>query len=189
MRLFLAVGLASELQTKVGALIAQSSATSKGVKWIDSRQAHFTLFFLGEQPQALVAKIDPQLKKVAAAHRPFVLSLGGGGVFPSWKNPRVLWLGVEQGREELQALAAEVTAACVQHGLPKPNRPFAPHLTLGRVKTPPVVVDRALLAQGVTGAMRVDRFTFFASELRPQGPLYRELITYRLGSVSSDESP
>ena len=166
-------------------MLIRYSSIIKGVKWIVPSSPFYPLF-LGEQPQALVAKSSP----VEKVRRPSSLVLSGWrGVFPSWKNPRVLWLGVEQGREELQALAAEVTAACVQHGLPKPNRPFAPHLTLGRVKTPPVVVDRALLAQGVTGAMRVDRFTFFASELRPQGPLYRELITYRLGSVSSDESP
>ena len=64
-------------------------------KWIDSRRPFY--LFLGEQPQALVAKIDPQLKKVAAAHRPFVLSLWRG-VFPSWKNPRVPRRGAGTGR-------------------------------------------------------------------------------------------
>lgn len=187
MRLFLAVALAAELQSKVGALIDQFSATSKGVKWIDPCQAHFTLFFLGEQPRSLVARLDSLLKTEAAAHRPFLLSLGQGGVFPAWQNPRVLWLGVEQGRAELMALAAGVTAACLQSGLPKLDRPFAPHLTLGRVKKPPAVFDQRLLQRGVTGEMRVDGFTLFASELRPQGPLYRELVTYPLGIAGEKE--
>jgi len=189
MRLFLAVALASQLQNKVGALIIQFSATSKGVKWIDSRQAHFTLFFVGEQPRSLVEKLDPFLKAEAAAHRSFLLSLGQGGTFPVWKNPRVLWLGVEKGRAELGLWRPGVTAACLRSGLPKPNRPFIPHLTLGRVKTPPAVFDRELLRRGVAGEMRVDRFTLFASELRPQGPLYRELATYLLGGTEKKEAP
>ncbi|NLC52727.1 MAG: RNA 2',3'-cyclic phosphodiesterase [Firmicutes bacterium] len=180
MRLFVAVRLASELQKAVGAFIAQNASCSKGVKWVDVSQAHFTLFFLGEQPARLVTEIDPLLQKVAAEQESFNLSLGPGGVFPSWKAPRVLWLGVEKGREELKTLAARVTSACVERGVPQPNRAFTPHLTLGRVKKPPAVIDREMLVQGVKGEMEVAAFTLFASELRPRGPVYRELGTYQL---------
>lgn len=185
MRLFLAVRLASELQKAIGAFIAQNAVKTKGVKWIDVGQAHFTLFFLGEQPAELVAEIDPLLQKTATEQRSFQLSLGPGGVFPSWKAPRVLWLGVEKGREELKALAAGVTAACMERGVPRPERAFTPHLTLGRVKKPPAVIDREALVRGVEGEMEVAAFTLFSSELRPQGPLYRELATYPLGQVKN----
>jgi 2'-5' RNA ligase len=181
MRLFLAVRLASELQKAVGTFITKNAASTKGVKWIDVSQAHFTLFFLGEQPARLVAEIDPLLQEVAAEQRSFQLSLGPGGVFPSWKAPRVLWLGVEKGRGELKALADRVTAACVERGVQRPDRSFTPHLTLGRVKKPPVVLDRETLVRGVEGEMEVAAFTIYASELRPQGPLYRELGIYYLG--------
>ncbi|HEY8392926.1 MAG TPA: RNA 2',3'-cyclic phosphodiesterase [Capillibacterium sp.] len=184
MRLFLAVTLTAELQSKVGALIDRFSATSKGIKWVAPHQAHFTLFFLGEQPRSLVAELDPLLKAEAAAHHPFFLSLGQGGTFPSRQNPRVLWLGVEKGQAELTALAAGVTGVCRQCGLPKPVQRFMPHLTLGRVKTTPAVFDRALLERGTGGEMKVDHFTLFVSELRPQGPLYRELATYSLGNYT-----
>ncbi len=180
MRLFVAVRLASELQQAVGAFIAQNAAKTKGVKWVDASQAHFTLFFLGEQPARLVAELDPLLQKAAAGQGSFLLSLGPGGVFPSWKAPRVLWLGVEKGAEELKSLAARVTAACVEKGAPPPDRAFTPHLTLGRVKKPPVAIDRETLVRGVAGEMTVTAFTLFASELRPQGPLYQELATYQL---------
>lgn len=187
MRLFLAVALAAELQGQAGVLIDRLSAESKGINWIDPSQAHFTLFFLGEQPQTLVAKLDPLLKAEAAAHSPFLLALGQGGVFPNWANPRVLWLGVEKGQAELTALAAGVTGACCRCGLPRPDQRFTPHLTLGRVKTSPAVFDRALLQRGIEGEMKVDRFTLFVSELRPQGPLYRVLTTYSLGSSGEKE--
>lgn len=180
MRLFLAVQLASHLQKAVAALITQCKENAKGVKWIDARQAHFTLFFLGEQPPQLVAELNPLLQEVAAEHGKFSLALGPGGVFPSWKAPRVLWLGVSTGRDELTALAASVTAVCVERGMPPPDRLFAPHLTIGRVKTRPAVFDREALIRGIEGAMEVESFSLFASELRPQGPLYRELATYRM---------
>ncbi|NLM37710.1 MAG: RNA 2',3'-cyclic phosphodiesterase [Firmicutes bacterium] len=181
MRLFVAVRLTSELQQAVGAFIAQNVVKTKGVKWVDASQAHFTLFFLGEQPARLVTELDPLLQKAAAGQGSFLLTLGPGGVFPSWKAPRVLWLGVEKGQEELKALAARVTAVCVERGVAPPDCPFTPHLTLGRVKSPPVAIDRETLTRGVAGEMTVTAFTLFASELRPEGPLYRELGTYQLG--------
>ena len=187
MRLFVAVQLAAELQKKIAAFIGQNAPNAHGVKWIDSSQAHFTLFFLGEQPERLVRDLDPFFKTIAAKQQSFALSLGQGGVFPSWKAPRVLWLGVDQGQEHLGRLAAAITEACVRCGLPKPDRPFAPHLTVGRVKTPSPTLNRAALMQGVTGEMVVDSFTLYASILRPQGPLYREIATYRLTKEQYNE--
>ncbi len=182
MRLFIAVNLSSQLRQLIEEFLSANATDSYGVKWIDSRQAHFTLFFLGEQPPELVSRLSPLLRNVAARQAGFQLTLGGGGVFPSWKAPRVLWLGVEDGKSDLVALAQQVGTACQQAGLPGPDRPFVPHLTLGRVKAPGARFKRELLEQGVHGTMPVVAFTLMESKLTPQGPLYREVELYRFGS-------
>ncbi|NLW55376.1 MAG: RNA 2',3'-cyclic phosphodiesterase [Firmicutes bacterium] len=181
MRLFIAVNLSSQLQQLIDEFVRANAADSHGVKWIDSRQAHFTLFFLGEQSPGLVAKLSPLLGTVAARQASFTLTLGGGGAFPSWKAPRVLWLGVQAGKTNLAALAQEVSTACNQVGIPGPDRPFIPHLTLGRVKTPRARFQRERLEQGVDGGMLVEAFALMESRLTPEGPLYREVEVFRLG--------
>ena len=185
MRLFVAVRLASELQKAIGAFIAQNAAKTKGVKWIDVGQAHFTLFFLGEQPAELVAEIDPLLQKTATEQRSFQLSLGPGGVFPSWKAPRVLWLGVEKGREELKSFGGRGNGSMRGKGGSAPRARLHPS-SHPRTREKTTGSDRpGSISPGVEGEMEVAAFTLFASELRPQGPLYRELATYPLGQVKN----
>jgi 2'-5' RNA ligase len=180
MRLFIAVNLSSQLQQLIEEFVCANAAESRGVKWIDSRQAHFTLFFLGEQPPGIVTKLSPLLARAAARQAGFTLTLGGGGVFPSWKAPRVLWLGVQEGKSELVDLAQAVGIACQQAGIPGPDRPFIPHLTLGRVKKPGAYFRRELLEAGVHGSMSVEAFALMESRLTPRGPVYRGVEVYRL---------
>ena len=72
-------------------------------------------------------------ERAAAGIPPFALALGAAGAFPSTQRPRVLWLGAAQGGDALVALAQRLDFALAAEGFPPAERPFAPHLTLGRV--------------------------------------------------------
>ncbi|HBT18229.1 MAG TPA: RNA 2',3'-cyclic phosphodiesterase [Firmicutes bacterium] len=182
MRLFVAVNLSCQLQQIIAEFVKIIAPNATGVKWVNSSQAHLTLFFLGEQPISQISRLSPLLRSVADQNRIFFISLGGGGVFPSWTAPRILWLGVEEGKAALTLLANQVTEACCQTGIPKPGRPFTPHLTLGRVKASSAVVEAKTLTNGVDGRMLVEEFALIESKLTPQGPIYREIETYQLRS-------
>src|SRR5207344_3659032 len=65
---------------------------------------------------------------------PFDLTLAGTGAFPESGAPRVLWMGVEQGKDGLMAVEREVSARLSGLGIPREERPFNPHLTLARVR-------------------------------------------------------
>jgi 2'-5' RNA ligase len=77
---------------------------------------------------ALVAAAAPAV----AATPPITLRLAGGGRFGSLRRPQVAWAGLEGDVEPLVELAGRLSAVARTLGLPVEDRPFRPHLTLGR---------------------------------------------------------
>jgi RNA 2',3'-cyclic 3'-phosphodiesterase len=76
----------------------------------------------------LVAAADPAV----AAAPPMTLRLAGGGRFGSLRRPQVAWAGLDGDVRPLVDLAGRLAAAARRLGLPVEDRPFRPHLTLGR---------------------------------------------------------
>lgn len=185
MRLFIAVWVNEEIREAVLDLLGRLSLQAEGVKWTPREQLHFTLKFLGEQRPELVKGLLPVLEEAGRQEPVFSLSLGRGGVFPTWQDPRVLWLGPEQGKRELCSLTQKISREITDHRLlpderGKENRSFSPHLTIGRVKSPAPVFDRALLTAGIQGRMTVDGFSLVESILTPKGPVYQEVQRFSL---------
>ena len=92
----------------------------------------------------------------------------------------MLWLGVEDGRAALTALAARVEVAAREAGFPPETGPFAPHVKLSRLAPPADVrrlVDRVPSAQE---RMTVGAVVLFRS--RPGGGpgRYEEVERYAL---------
>ena len=97
---------------------------------------HLTLRFLGELPEELLPAVLEGLTPVAARIAPFDFDLEGVGAFPSPRDPRVVWVGVTMGREQLVELAHQVSEA-LRPIVGSPDRSeFIPHLTLFRVRGP-----------------------------------------------------
>ena len=74
------------------------------------------------------------LAGLAAAHRPFKLSLSRLGCFRSWKNLRVVWVGIEGDAAALRAVQSDVESLACRMGFDAVNQPFSPHVTLARTK-------------------------------------------------------
>src|SRR5579862_7609027 len=134
MRLFLALNFSASVRDQWYADAAPLRAldVTPRVRWTPSSQLHLTVAFLAEQPPTIVEPLSVGLRRLAAAHPALDLLVGGVGAFPDWKRARVLWLAVARS-SALEALVAD--AAVVGRGLSLPGfeRPFHPHVTLGRV--------------------------------------------------------
>lgn len=151
---------------------------------------HLTLEFLGDLPEARVPAIVSALRAVGPRVPPFSITLEGVGAFPSRASPRVVWLGVTEGRVELSALAREVAAALEALGIPRPREPFVPHLTLFRVRS---AADRERARQWLDGAREppaprtvpVVEFRLKESTLAPSGPVHRTVEQFPLGALAS----
>ena len=102
------------------------------LKLVEPENLHLTLAFIGEVPPPIVEAARRALGEVSL--RRFKIRLVGIGAFPTINRPRVVWVGVSEGREELQVLAREVRASLKRHGVPFDKKEFVPHLTIARVK-------------------------------------------------------
>lgn len=180
MRTFVAVDLSPEIKINLEDLIRNVRRKAGAVKWVGPEAMHLTLKFLGEIPEDKAEAVGTLLKELVGTHRPFPLKLRGTGTFPSGggMNARVLWAGVVED-PALMELQAALESEFEKAGFSREDRPFHPHLTLGRVKSPDGLdrVLQELERYGTVdlGEMMVARLTFFRSVLKPSGPEYQVL--------------
>jgi RNA 2',3'-cyclic 3'-phosphodiesterase len=131
-RLFIALNFLESLRAHWTLDTAPLHALAARARWLPTTQLHLTLVFLGEQPRTILDPLRTALDRVAASNPPLSLEIGGIGVFPTWRRPRVLWLGVDPA-PPLMTLATSVAQACAELGIAHEHRPFHPHITLARL--------------------------------------------------------
>ncbi|HVM33314.1 MAG TPA: RNA 2',3'-cyclic phosphodiesterase [bacterium] len=175
-RLFAAIDLAPELQQKCAFLLEALSAIPSEVRWVPPANLHLTLRFFGEMSGEKEPLVCDLLAKAAARHGPFTLGLDGWGAFPSARNPRVLFVGLEAGKEPLRALAEDIEKSAKVFNLGPVEGNFNAHVTLGRVKSPGglerVLEKLTALTPAPLGEMTVGSFCLYQSRLGAGAPLY-----------------
>jgi len=158
---------------------------ARDVAWIAPSNLHLTLKFLGAVPEERIDAVAGALDEAARCAHAFEARIRGLGAFPSAGRPRVVWAGVTDGAAEMTALAQRVDAALAALGFPRDERPFSPHVTLGRVRRPgrsPELTDAlGSAAAREFGRMRVPSASLMRSELGPRGARYTELAAVTLG--------
>lgn len=132
MRLFFALQLPEDVRESLRPVLeAARRRGGEGVGFTRLEQLHFTLAFLGETERSE----DACAAAAAVGELPaFELAIAGSGAFPSPSRPRVLWLGVTEGAAALCAVAEKLMAGLRERDFRLEERPFRPHLTLGRVR-------------------------------------------------------
>src|SRR6186713_1702093 len=150
MRLFIAVELDERVRSEAGRVVdmlrrrAASLAPRARLTWVTADRMHLTLRFIGAADEARLAELHRALEPPVETP-PFTLSVEGTGAFPSKGPPRVLWAGLQEGRDHLLVLERELTARLSAIGIPPEDRPYSPHLTLARVREPAGLRSAALL--------------------------------------------
>jgi len=113
---------------------AQNLQTSGDLRLVGQEKIHLTLKFLGDVAEEDLDTIVKALQPLSEGHDPFEVSTSGFGAFPSERKARILWTGIEQGSEPLRTVAEEVENLLAPAGFERENRPYVPHLTLGRTR-------------------------------------------------------
>ena len=177
MRLFIAVNFDPRVRDLIAAAIEGFPVERPPWRWTKPDTWHVTVKFLGERSESDAAAIARCLEAVASRHGSFPLELRDFGGFPSLKRPRVLFYRAERGAEALVALAADVEQTLLgELGIPKEDKPFRAHATVGRVKAriPRPVADRLPSVPPLSGAVQtVESFELMISELHRDGARYR----------------
>jgi 2'-5' RNA ligase len=187
-RAFIAIDLSPEILQHLEQVSVQLKKRLEGVpvRWVPVDNIHLTLKFLGDVSLANVDMLKKILQTEVDGHHAFEISVGGLGAFPSTRRPRVVWVGVE-APAELAAVQNGVESAMARLGYAREERPFTPHLTLGRVSRNAVGRDERLIGEsieaiklGFLGVARVNEVHLYKSDLHPNGAVYTRLFTASL---------
>jgi len=183
-RSFVAILLNDEVRAAVAAEIARLRPLAPPVGWVAAPNLHLTLKFLGELPPDALEQVKDGLTEAVKGAIPFSLRFQGLGAFPGTARPRVLWVDVAEGGQVAQALQARVEAALGRRGFPREDRPFSPHLTIGRVRGPRGLAGlqeaMARDARMDFGRLEVRALSLMRSDLSPAGSRYTELAAFPL---------
>lgn len=184
MRAFIAVDLTSEIQAKIAEIQSALKRFSTEVRWVRPQSIHLTLKFLGEISQDQLF----QTQKIFTGHRsgitPFSISVERIGFFPNTRGPRVVWMGIEEGKEALETLARFVEEALRTAGFPPESRPFSAHATIGRIKylrdVKGFLGAVAPFEKTHCGHAPVREFHLYESKLHRGGSIYTKRATFEL---------
>ncbi|MGH2615618.1 MAG: RNA 2',3'-cyclic phosphodiesterase [Thermomicrobiales bacterium] len=130
----MAVPLPEDVKSLVGDEIAALKQEGWPVRWVQPETTHLTLHFLGETALERAELLRLALPEVVAAHAPFELRTAALGVFPHFRRPRVLWLGLHGPVHRLETLQEAIGRAVQELGFAVGDEPYHPHITLGRVR-------------------------------------------------------
>ena len=184
LRLFLAIDIPPFAREKITGIQDRFKRLNLNIAWVKPANIHLTLKFLGSTSPRQVSAIKDRVSQ-AVSHTPrFPVSLGEVGVFPNLKNPRVLWVGLEDPQDRLTTVQKKIEEEMTQLGFPPEQRKFSPHLTLGRIKS---LKEKGLLKNEVQSIQRCDSapivvssVILFQSRLTPKGSIYTILEEFEL---------
>ncbi|MGQ4910587.1 MAG: RNA 2',3'-cyclic phosphodiesterase [Candidatus Thorarchaeota archaeon] len=146
------------------------------VKFVKRDNLHFTLRFLGDTQMPMLDRIRVTLSEFRFDC--FRVSIGGVGVFPNTRRPRIVWVGVKSNGERITQLKREIDKMLTVVGY-APEKRFTPHATIARVRRvmdPPAMESNINQLVGeVLGNMDVVSFKMMKSTLTPSGPIYSQL--------------
>ncbi len=185
MRLFVAVNYPARLRQKIARLCRPLEEAGIPGRWIEPDQVHLTLKFIGEVPNSAVDAISSVLVEVAGRFRPFDMRFGAIGAFPSPRRPRVVWLGVEP-TPALRFIKDDIEKRFAELDIPREERPYQPHITLGRAPHAAEAGEFRRLEEitrslKITDEYRVTHLDLMQSKLGPAGAIHTRLVAARLG--------
>jgi len=156
------------------------------VRWVNPEKIHLTLKFFGNIDESRIEPIVKSIEGPIQNTSPFSLKVRGVGAFPHLKNPRVIWMGLVDGKEVLVHIQKQLERELEKIGFEPEERAFHPHLTLGRMKSnkgrSELVGRMERRKEEEFGDFGVERVILFKSDLRPTGPIYTHLRELKLGN-------
>ncbi|MCC6738671.1 MAG: RNA 2',3'-cyclic phosphodiesterase [Planctomycetia bacterium] len=184
MRLFIAVDTDPALHPVLSRVVEHLRSAGADARWTGPEQWHVTLRFIGETDDAMAGRVAGAMRRIAAAGQPAALRLAGLGTFGGPK-PRVVAAKVDDLSGVISAAARSLEGEVRLLGFAPENRPFTPHITLARVRSPR---NAAALADAVRcesasvkGEWLASELVLYLSTLKPGGAEYEALARARLG--------
>jgi len=175
MRLFVAIELSDEVRKALSQTQAALKRDCPDVRWIPPEQLHLTVKFLGEVADGDVNEACKAMERAAEQSKPFTMRTGDCGCFPERGPVRIVWTRCVEDRDLLAGCVAAVEAQFEPLGFPPERRPFAAHITIGRVRddrSQDSLRSKVAAARGNSMEQEVSLLMMMSSTLSPRGSIY-----------------
>ena len=183
-RCFIAIELNQQIQSQIKTLQQRITAIDLDAKWVQPENIHITLRFLGNLKDPRVKDIKDAFLDLVSDAPSFSISIGALGVFPDIQRPQTLWVGIEQGHDQVISLARNVENGLCRLGFPKEKKIFIPHLTIARLRCAKNTEKLKDFLSKETSldspSCPITHVSLIKSSLTPQGPVYETLKSYTL---------
>jgi 2'-5' RNA ligase len=182
-RLFIAVETPPDIRSAIADLCSTLKRSGADVRWESSDKFHITLRFLGDTDPGLLPDFVTMIEGVAARRARFRIRYGGVGCFPHQRDPRIIWVGVDDPDGELTTVQREIESGCRALGvLPEPKA-FHAHVTIGRVKLRRHPASLLAMMESATFdglSATIGSICLMKSTLQPGGSAYSTLNQFSL---------
>jgi 2'-5' RNA ligase len=156
---------------------------SDKIRWVDPDNFHLTLRFIGNTTREQLYSLVDGFEEVVKTIECFPLRIKGSGYFNSKGKPRVVFVKIDDS-EPLIALVKAIEQVVVEYGFNEELKSFRPHLTLGRIKH----LDSRTKFYSIVEELKdlsyqnvdVSEFVIYQSILKPEGPEYKPIKTFKL---------
>ena len=185
MRLFIAIKLPNQIKDQIIAF-QDTMRGMDGIKWVGYENLHLTLKFLGTVNEEQIEEVIYKISSAIYGIKPFHISLSTFGGFPDLRRPRVLWIGIKEGRPILVKIMNGLGKELSVMGFEAERRDPVPHLTIGRArKVQPIKLkipkQAACKEQDFESpTFLVDTVYLIKSDLTTQGPIYTDIKELKL---------
>lgn len=176
-RIFVAIDISDRARIRVTDYIEdlRGEFSNLRVGWEKAEKLHLTLKFLGDIDSNELQNLTEAVEKTAQQFANFKFQISQTGVFPSNRNARILWLGIDDENRNLQKINNVLEMECGQKGLVKENRNFKAHLTIGRLREPnksKELIDAHLNKTFAAVKFEVSEIVIYESRLQKSGSIY-----------------
>jgi len=187
-RSFIAIKIPAKIRNKLEKVQDNLKKSNAALQLVSPENIHITLKFLGDVPVESINDIQDTIRKSILQVDTFPISFSKIGVFPNSEYPRIIWIGIEKGRDELSLLNTKIENFISGFSLHQENRKFQPHLTLARVRSGR---NRKRLLNILEELKNIRAGEMFAKEiclmesiLKPQGTQYNILKIFSLNHLN-----
>jgi 2'-5' RNA ligase len=189
-RTFIALEMNDAQQRHLAGVIHQVATALPGIRWVNPAAIHLTLAFLGELTDDQLRGAMHAVEGAAQQASSFSYRLSRLGSFGSPRQPRIVWMGIDEPSGALAHLHRVLNRELARRGFEVDKRPFSPHLTLARIRNPLSPDELQQLQTILTGKQAglvssetymVQHVNVMKSELLRGGAQYTCLRAYVLG--------
>jgi len=180
MRIFSALEIPEKVKKEISKIQSQLRTANVQARWVRPEIAHLTVVFLGETSPNKVREIEKILKEASSQISPVGLWLDKIDRFPSPTRAKIIHLLLKGELGKLNTLSLKIQKSLKNKKIYFDQKPFVPHLTLGRLKKPQNL-------NGSLSKIKIPRLKFFINQLNliqstltPQGPIYKTLASFEL---------